>query len=67
MFSKRDKIKELSVYFARTQNVSCIVSDNKKYEPIGVSVVKTYDYQANDIKIIYDKWFVEAFESAKIF
>lgn len=65
MFNKRDKVKELAVYFAKTPNVSCLISNNKKYEPVGVSVVKTYKYQVGSIEILYNKWFVEAFESAK--
>lgn len=65
MFSKRDKIKELAIHFAKTPYVVRLVFDNKKYEPVGVSVVKSYKYQVNDIEILYDKWFVEAFESAK--
>lgn len=65
MFNKRDKVKELAVYFAKTPNVSCLINNNKKYEPVGVSVVKTYKYRVGSIEILYDKWFVEAFESAK--
>ena len=65
MFNKRDKVKELAVYFAKTPDVSCLISNNKKYEPVGVSVVKTYKYQVGSIEIIYNKWFVEAFESAR--
>lgn len=65
MFSKRNKVKELAIYFAKTPNVSCLISDNKKYEPVGVSVVKTYKYQVNGIEILYNKWFVEAYEYAK--
>jgi len=65
MFSRRNKVKELAVYFAKTPDVSCLVTDNKNYEPVGVSVVKSYKYQVNGIEILFNKWFVEAFESAK--
>ncbi len=65
MFNKRDKIKELAVYFAATPGVSCLITENKKYAPVGVSVVKSYEYQANGLEILYNKWFVEAFEDAK--
>ena len=65
MFTKRNKVKELAVYFAKTPDVSCLITDNKNYEPVGVSVVKSYKYQVNGIEILFNKWFVEAFESAK--
>ena len=65
MLSRRDKIKELVVYFAKTPYLSCLVSDNKNYEPDGVSVVKLHEYHVNNIEILYNKWFVEAFELAK--
>lgn len=65
MFSKHNKIKELAVYFAATPDVSCSVTNNKKFEPIGVSAVKTYKYKVNNMEILYNKWFVEAFESAQ--
>lgn len=65
MFTKHNKVKELAVYFAKTPYVSCFISDNKKIKPVGVSVVKSYKYKVNGIEILYDKWFVEAFESAK--
>lgn len=65
MFTKHNKVKELAVYFAKTPDISCLVSVNKKYEPIGVATVKSYIYEVNGIKVFYNKWFVEAFESAK--
>ena len=64
MFGKRDKVKELAIYFVQTPNVSCLVTDNKNYKPAGVSTVKSYQYKVNDLKVYYDKWFVEAFEEA---
>lgn len=66
MFTATDKIKERVLYFIK-QDTPCLVYPNKNFKPVGVSVVMTYKYNVNGMEIIYNKWFVEAFELAQQF
>ena len=65
MFTTKDKVKELVEFFAQNADASCLVCQNQIYEPVGVSIVMTYKFEFNDMEIIYDKWYVQNFESAK--
>ena len=65
MFSDKDKIKELVEFFAQHADASCLISENKMYKPVGISVVMTYKYSINDMEIIYDKWYVQNYDNVK--
>lgn len=65
MFTQKDKIKELAEYFAEKADTNCLIYKNNKYAPIGVSEVVTCKFRtANDLEIVYNKWFVECFDKA---
>jgi hypothetical protein len=65
MFTRKDKIKELAEVFAKSDKTECSMSQNKKYAPVGVSVVMTCKFEnQGTVSITYDKWFVECFDMA---
>lgn len=65
MFTKHNKIKETVVYVLKKGRVSCLVSENKQYAPVGVSKVMTHNYSVDNIEVVYNKWFVESFDLAE--
>ena len=64
MFTQRDKIKELAEYMVRDKNTQCLIFRNTNYQPNGVSEVITCEYSINNIRIVYNEWFVAGFELA---
>ena len=65
MFTRHDKIKERIMFFTENQQISEQISKNQSFEPVGVSFVMKHRYKINNIEIVYNKWFVEAFELAR--
>ena len=65
MFTQRDKIKESAEFFVRDKNTECLIFENKNYKHDGVSMVITCEYNIKDMKITYNKWFVECFDMVK--
>lgn len=65
MFKTTDKVKELVKFFLKNSEISCFIYENRMYKPMGISVVMTYTYTMNDIEIMYDKWYVQNYETAK--
>ena len=65
MFTKQDKIKEIVIFFAKSPDVSCLIHKNNRFPAVGASVVMTYKYSLNGLEVIYNKWFVENFNTAK--
>jgi len=66
MFTNRDKIKELVRFFADDKSTQCLAFENTHYKPVGVSIVVTYQYTIKDTEVVYNKWFVDCFDKAKI-
>lgn len=64
MFTTKDKIKEQIIHLAKGDNVTYLISQNKMYKPVGLSVVMTYKFDVRGAEIIYNKWFVDGFEYA---
>jgi len=67
MFTKKDKIKELTEYSIKKPATQFCVSKNNKYPQIGVSIVVncTYANSDDDIMVTYKKHFVECYDMAK--
>jgi hypothetical protein len=65
MFTQRDKIKELTEYLVKNNSeTQCLVFRNHNYKPVGVSEVITCEYSIENIRVVYNEWFVEGFELA---
>ena len=65
MFTTRDKIKELVEYLVKNDSeTQCVVFKNHNYKPVGVSEVITCEYSIENIRVVYNEWFVEGFEFA---
>ena len=65
MFTQRNKIKELTEYLVENNSeTQCIIFKNHNYKPVGVSEVITCEYSIENIRVVYNEWFVEGFELA---